>query len=162
MPPPGGRYTSAAETTAWKRHLSGMMNTNRLSTTQTAASLVCQLLAAGILLQTLFFKFTGAEESIYIFTTLGIEPWGRIGSGVVELVASILLLIPATAPLGAVLAMGTMAGAIVSHLTVLGIEVKGDGGLLFGLALTVFFSAAIVLVIRRGQLPVVGSYLEAV
>jgi uncharacterized membrane protein YphA (DoxX/SURF4 family) len=139
-----------------------MMNANQLSNTQATLSLVCQLVAAAILLQTLFFKFTGAEESIYIFTTLGIEPWGRIGSGLVELIASILLLIPATAPVGAVLAMGTMAGAIFSHLTVLGVEVKGDGGLLFGLALTVFFCAAIVLVIRRGQLPVVGRYLEAV
>jgi uncharacterized membrane protein YphA (DoxX/SURF4 family) len=139
-----------------------MMNANQLSNTQATLSLVCQLVAAAILLQTLFFKFTGAEESIYIFTTLGIEPWGRIGSGLVELIASILLLIPATAPVGAVLAMGTMAGAIFSHLTVLGVEVKGDGGLLFGLALTVFVCAAIALVIRRGQLPVVGRYLEAV
>lgn len=115
--------------------------------------------AAAILLQTLFFKFTGAEESVFIFSTLGVEPWGRIGSGVVELIAAALLLVPSTAPVGAVLAMGVMAGAVMSHLTVLGIEVKGDGGLLFALAVIVFLAAAGVLMIRRGQLPIVGRYL---
>ena len=123
-------------------------------------SWMLQLAAAGILLQTLFFKFTGAEESVYIFTTLGVEPWGRIGSGIVELIASVLLLVPATAPIGAVMALGVMTGAILSHLTVLGIEVKGDGGLLFGLALIVFACSAIVLTIRRAQVPVVGHYFE--
>ena len=120
-----------------------------------------QLLVAGILLQTLFFKFTGAEESIYIFTTVGGEPWGRIGSGVVELIAAVLLLTPPLVSYGAVLAMGVMAGAIMSHLTILGIEVKGDGGLLFALALIVFIGSAIVLVIRRGELPWIGRYLGA-
>jgi hypothetical protein len=119
-----------------------------------------QLLAAMILLQTLFFKFTGAEESVYIFSTLGMEPVGRIGSGVVELLAAVLLLVPSTVTAGAVLAMGVMAGAIVSHLTVLGIEVKGDGGLLFGLAVTVLVSAVIVLVLRRADIPFVGRYFE--
>jgi uncharacterized membrane protein YphA (DoxX/SURF4 family) len=141
-----------------------MNNMNHFSTalsrTQTLTSWVLQLLVAGILLQTLFFKFTGAEESVYIFTTLGMEPWGRVGSGVVELVASLLLLVPATAPFGAILTMGVMAGAIVSHLTVLGIEVKGDGGLLFALAVTALVASAAVLVIRRTQIPVVGRYLE--
>src|SRR6266496_3010200 len=93
---------------------------------------------AVILLQTLFFKFTGAAESVYIFSTLGAEPWGRIGSGVVELIAAILLLVPATAAVGAALALAVISGAIVSDLTILGIEVQGDGGLLFGLAITVF------------------------
>jgi|SRR3954463_9556212 hypothetical protein len=134
--------------------------TTHLSRTQTAASWVLQLLAAGILLQTLFFKFTAAEESVYIFTTLGMEPWGRIGSGIAELIAAALLLVPASAPAGAVLAMGIMAGAIASHLTVLGIEVKGDGGLLFALAVAVFVSSAVVLLIRREQIPVVGRYFQ--
>ena len=58
------------------------------------------------------------------------------------------------------LALGVMAGAILSHLMVLGIEVKGDGGLLFGLALIVFACSATVLTIRRAQLPVVGHYFE--
>jgi uncharacterized membrane protein YphA (DoxX/SURF4 family) len=123
-------------------------------------SWVLQLLAAGILLQTLFFKFTGAPESVYIFSTLGAEPVGRIASGVAELIASILLLVPTTAAVGAVLALGVMSGAIVSHLTILGIEIQGDGGLLFGLALTVFVSSAIVIVIRRAELPVVGAWLR--
>ena len=131
-----------------------------LSRTETLVSWVLQLVVAGILLQTLFFKFTGAKESVYIFTKVGAEPWGRIGSGVIELIASLLLLIPATAPLGALLTMGTMAGAIVSHLTILGIDVQGDGGLLFGLALTAFIGSAIVLLVRRAQIPVVGRYFE--
>jgi uncharacterized membrane protein YphA (DoxX/SURF4 family) len=123
-------------------------------------SWICQLVGAAILLQTLFFKFTGAEESVYIFTTLGLEPWGRIGSGVAELIACILLLVPKTVPLGAILALGVISGAIVSHLTKLGIVVKGDGGLLFGLALVVFVASASVLLIRRGQIPLIGEGLR--
>ena len=133
---------------------------NHLTNAQSAASWVLQLLVAGILLQTLFFKFTGAEESVYIFTTLGVEPWGRIGSGIVELVAALLLLVPAVAPLGAGLTMGLMLGALGSHLTILGIEVKGDGGLLFALALTALVGSAIVLIIRRSHIPIVSRYLE--
>jgi hypothetical protein len=133
---------------------------HNLSKTQLGLSWVLQLAAAGILMQTLFFKFTGADESVYIFSALGAEPWGRIGSGVVELIASVLLLVPSTASLGAVIALGVMSGAILSHLLVLGVAVKGDGGLLFGLALIVFASSATVLAIRRAQLPVVGHYFE--
>jgi uncharacterized membrane protein YphA (DoxX/SURF4 family) len=133
---------------------------NHLSKAQAVVSWLMQLAVAGILLQTLFFKFTGAEESVYIFSQLGAEPWGRIGSGVIELIASLLLLVPTTAPVGAIVAMGVMAGAIVSHLTVLGIEVKGDGGLLFGLALTAFFGSGVVLIIRRTYLPLVGRYFQ--
>lgn len=125
---------------------------------QSIVSWGLQLLVAGILLQTLFFKFTGAEESVFIFRTVGAEPWGRIGSGVMELVAAILLLMPALAPYGAILTMGLMAGAILSHLTILGIEVKGDGGLLFGLALTAFLGSLVVALIRRAQIPLLGRY----
>jgi hypothetical protein len=121
---------------------------------------VLQLTVAAILLQTLFFKFSGAEESVYIFSTLGAEPWGRIGSGVAELVAAVLLLVPATAPVGALLTMGLMAGAIGSHLTVLGIEIRGDGGLLFGLAVTAFVGSAIVLLVRRAQVLTLARLLE--
>ena len=123
-------------------------------------SWVLQLAAAAILVQTLFFKFTAAPESVYIFSTLGMEPVGRIGSGIAELIASILLLTPSTVTLGAVLALGVMSGAIVSHLTVLGIEVQGDGGLLFALAITVFVSSAVVLFLRRAEVPYVGRYFE--
>jgi len=116
----------------------------------------CQLAAAVILLQTLWFKFTGAEESRWIFATLGVEPWGRLASGVIELVAATLLLHPRTAVYGALLAMGVMAGAILSHLFVLGISVKNDGGLLFGLAVAVLLASAAVLALRRAELPLVG------
>ncbi len=122
------------------------------------ASWLCQLTAAAILGQTLFFKFTGAPESRYIFATLGVEPWGRIGTGVLELVAVALLLFPRTPALGAVLAMGLMGGAILGHLTKLGIEVQGDHGLLFTLALVTLVAAGIVALLRRRELPVVGGH----
>ncbi len=122
-------------------------------------SWICQLGAAVILGQTLFFKFTGAAESRFIFEQLGAEPWGRIGTGVFELITVVLLLFPATAALGALLALALMTGAIMSHLTRLGIEVQGDGGLLFGLACAVAVCAGIILVIRRRELPLVGAYL---
>ena len=118
-----------------------------------------RLAAAGILLQTLFFKFTAAPESVYIFTKVGAEPWGRIGSGVIELIAAVLILVPRTTWLGALVALGVMAGAIVSHLTLLGIEVQGDKGLLFTLALIVFFSSAALLLIYRRDVPVIGGRL---
>src|SRR5687767_15192190 len=98
-----------------------------MSSTLTILSWICRIVVAIILLQTLFFKFTGAEESKYIFTTLmgaEYEAFGRIGSGVIELAASILLLIPNKAWIGALLALGTVSGAILSHLTTLGIAVK--------------------------------------
>ena len=126
-----------------------------------ALGLLLRVTAAAILLQTLYFKFTGAEESVYIFSTLGAEPWGRIASGLVELVTAVLLLAPATAPVGAALAMGVMSGAILSHLTVLGIAVRGDGGLLFTLAVVVWVAAAGVVWIYRGLLPVIGQTLGA-
>lgn len=113
---------------------------------------VLRLLAALILLQTLFFKFTAAEESVYIFSKLGMEPWGRIGTGILELIASLLILYPKTTFLGALLAAGLMAGAIGSHLVKLGIEIRGDGGLLFIYALLVFIPSLILLYIYREDL----------
>ncbi len=110
--------------------------------------LALRLVVAAILLQTLYFKFTGAPESKFIFGTLGVEPWGRIFSGVVELVASVLLLIPATQILGAALGLGVMIGAILSHIFVLGIVIQGDGGLLFSLACVVFVSCLLIVVLQ--------------
>lgn len=107
-------------------------------TLKTRATQLVRLVCAVILLQTLFFKFGGALESIYIFETVGLGTPGRIGTGIMELIASILLFIPRFRLWGAVLAIGLMAGAILSHLTVLGIEVLGDHGKLFFMALTVF------------------------
>ena len=125
---------------------------------KTIASWIFQLIAAAILAQTLFFKFSGAEESKYIFATLGVEPWGRIASGCVELVAVVLLLTPRAVTRGALLAFGVMTGAIGSHLTKLGIVVKDDGGLLFALAVVVFLSSVAVLAIRRREIPLLGIF----
>ena len=133
-----------------------------MNNTALTISWICRVVVALILFQTLFFKFTGAEESKYIFTTvMGVEyeAIGRIGSGIVELIAAILLLIPSTASIGAVLALGTITGAIFSHLTKLGIVVKDDGGLLFILAIVVFLLSGVTLLLHRKDLPVVGSYL---
>jgi hypothetical protein len=102
-------------------------------------SWLLRIMVSVILLQTLYFKFTGADESIYIFSTLGIEPYGRIGTGVLELIVVILILMPRTILLGALLGCGLMFGAVFSHIFILGIEVKDDGGELFTLALITFF-----------------------
>ena len=128
-----------------------------LTPTQNRVSWILRIVVAAILIQTLYFKFTGAPESVYIFSKLGLEPAGRIGSGIAELIAAILLLIPGTAALGGVITMGVLAGAIVSHLTKLGIEVQGDGGLLFGLAVVCFVGGAIITWLHRRELPFVGS-----
>ena len=121
-------------------------------------------IAAVILLQTLFFKFTGAKESVYIFTTLGMEPWGRIGSGVAELIASILLLLPQTVVFGAILSLGVISGAIFFHLTKLGITLPlvDDHGELFALAIIVFVCSAVVLIMHRDELPLVGRQASSV
>jgi len=127
--------------------------------TCTIIAWICRVAAAVILLQTLFFKFTSAPESVYIFTKVGLEPWGRIGSGIAELIAAILILTPATTWLGAGLALAVMAGAIFSHLTVLGVVVMNDGGLLFGLSLAVAACSFVLLFLQRRRLPVIGAYL---
>lgn len=113
---------------------------------------IIKLTAVVILVQTLYFKFTGAEESVYIFSTLGAEPFGRIGSGVIELIASILILIPRTTLLGALMGLGTMSGAILSHLVFLGIVVKNDGGTLFILAIITFICCAILVFQNRDKI----------
>jgi uncharacterized membrane protein YphA (DoxX/SURF4 family) len=108
-----------------------------------------RLIAAVIMLQTLYFKFTGAPESIEIFTRAGMEPWGRYATGVAELIASVLLLINPTAWIGAIVALGLMAGAIGMHLTRLGIEVQDDGGLLFFYAVLVAVCSVVVLTMNK-------------
>lgn len=114
------------------------------SKTKTIINWVLRIVPALIMLQTLYFKFTGAEESIYIFTEVGMEPWGRYLVGATELVAGILLL-TSWYGLGALIGIGAMSGAIFFHLTKLGIEVQGDGGYLFALALTVFLTCALLI-----------------
>jgi len=113
---------------------------------------IARIVAAVILLQTLYFKFTGADESIYIFSTLGIEPYGRIGSGVAELIAAILILVPRTTLIGAIMGCGVMTGAIFSHLFVLGIEVQNDGGTLFILAIIVFLCCAFLVFQNKNKI----------
>lgn len=120
-------------------------------------SWVLRLVSAAILLQTLFFKFSGAPESVYIFETVGMEPLGRYATGIAELLASILFFIPGLTWLGAFIAAGTMAGAIISHFTVLGIEVQNDGGLLFAMAVVVFISSLVLLYMNRADIPVIGE-----
>ena len=113
---------------------------------------ILRIIPALIMLQTLFFKFSASAESVYIFTTLGIEPWGRILSGLMELIAGILLLIPGKTLYGAILGAGVMAGATMSHLTILGIEVMGDGGQLFIYALITFVCCSLLVYINRAPL----------
>ena len=112
---------------------------------------IFRILAALIMLQTLYFKFTGQPESVHLFTTLGMEPWGRIGIGVMELIASILILYPRTTPYGALLGTGLMSGAIFFHLTRLGIKWDGDYTL-FTYAVIVFVSCAVLVVAGRNVL----------
>jgi hypothetical protein len=128
-------------------------------------SWVLQVLVAVILGQTLFFKFSGAPESVYIFETMGMEPWGRYATATAELVAVVLLLVPRTAVFGALLALMVITGAIGGHLTKLGIAITlpdgtRDGGTLFALAVAVFLASAAVLAIRRAQLPILGPRLS--
>lgn len=132
---------------------------NSLSKTAAILSWILRITAAIILTQTLFFKFTAAPESVYIFDKVGLGAPGRIGSGIAELIATILLLIPSTVWLGAGLALAVMGGAIMSHLTVLGIVVMDDHGLLFGLALTVAFCSALLLFLHRKEIPIIGRIL---
>ena len=132
---------------------------NPPSKTTSTLSWLLRITAAVILAQTLFFKFTAAPESGYIFDKVGLGALGRIGSGIAELIAVILLLIPGTVWLGAALALAVMGGAIMSHLTVLGIVVMDDHGLLFGLALTVALCSATLLLIHRRSIPVIGKLL---
>lgn len=125
---------------------------------------ILRLTTAGILFQTLFFKFSAAKESVYIFSTLGVEPWGRIGSGVAELIACILLLIPGTTIYGAVLSAGVISGAILAHLTKLGIALPAveDHGELFGLAVAVFVCSCILIVLRRNEIPFPRNFRNAI
>ncbi len=122
--------------------------------------LVLRIAVAIILIQTLRFKFTADEVSVYIFETVGLEPYGRIGIGVLELIAGILLLIPKTVWAGATLTLGLIGGAIMMHLTQLGIEVKGDGGVLFYTAILTFILSAIILYSQRKNIPFIGEKLN--
>lgn len=120
---------------------------------------ILRLTAAVIMLQTLYFKFSAHPEAIYIFSRLGMEPYGRIGTGIMELIASVLILVPRTCWLGAVIAIGLMAGAIFFHLTKLGIEVYNDGGKLFLMACAVLLCSTLLLWMNRKEVPVIGRVM---
>ncbi len=123
--------------------------------------LILRIVIAVILVQTLRFKFTAHPDSVYIFTTVGLEPYGRIGIGIIELIAGILLLMPKTAWAGAILALGVLGGAIIMHLTLLGIEIHNDKGVLFMTALFTFILSAIVLYLYRKDIPYLGQRLRS-
>ncbi|WP_394750927.1 DoxX family protein [Spongiimicrobium salis] len=116
-----------------------------------------RLLLAGLLIQTLYFKFGAHPDSVYIFTKVGMEPYGRIGIGILELIASILLLIPKTVWAGATLAVGILAGAILMHLTLLGIEVQGDEGGLFYTGILLFVLGLVILWFYKKDIPLIGT-----
>jgi len=122
--------------------------------------LILRIAVAVILIQTLRFKFTAHPDSVYIFETVGLEPYGRIGIGLLELVAGILLLIPKTVWASALLTLSLIGGAIVMHLTQLGIEVRGDGGVLFFTAIITFLLSVIILYYFRKDIPIVGKKLS--
>lgn len=121
--------------------------------------LTLRIIVAIILIQTLRFKFTAHPDSVYIFTKVGLEPYGRIGIGILELISSVLILIPRTVWAGALLTLGIIGGAIMMHLTQLGIEINNDGGTLFYMALTTFILSAIILFNVRKSIPILGSKL---
>lgn len=129
--------------------------------TKTYLSWFFQIVAAAILFQTLFFKFSGAPESKFIFATFGVEPWGRIAAGVIELIGGVMLLIPRTTIYGATLASITMVGAISTHLSRLGLIVQDDGGLLFLFAVTVLVSSCLIIGFRRAEIPVLDRHFPA-
>lgn len=119
--------------------------------------LILRVIIAIILIQTLRFKFTAHPDSVYIFETIGLEPDGRITIGIFELIASILLLIPKTVWVGALLTLGLIGGAILMHVTQLGIVVNNDNGLLFITAIITFILAAILIYIYRKDIPLIGT-----
>lgn len=115
--------------------------------------LVLRFIVALILIQTLRFKFTAHPDSVYIFTQAGLEPYGRISIGILELIAGILLLIPRTIWLGASLTLGIIVGAIFMHLTKIGIEVNNDNGVLFVTAIVTFILSSIILYLYKKDIP---------
>ena len=120
--------------------------------TKNIVSKLLRVVIAIIYVQTLYFKFSGHPDSVYIFSKLGLEPFGRIGIGIFELITAILLILPATYIYGIVLSLGVISGAIASHLGPLGIEVLGDGGKVFYLALIVWVASFILALLHREEI----------
>jgi uncharacterized membrane protein YphA (DoxX/SURF4 family) len=112
---------------------------------------ILRLIPALILLQTLYFKFTAHPQSVKLFTQIGMEPYGRIGTGVLELIAALLLLIPRLTGYGAILGLVMMTGALYFHLTKIGIYFDGDP-VLFIYAVITFVCCAILILVYKNQL----------
>ena len=112
---------------------------------------ILRLIPALLLLQTLYFKFTAHPESVKLFTEIGMEPWGRIGTGIIELIAAILLLIPRFTGFGALLGLAMMTGALYFHLTKIGVNFNGDP-LLFIYAVITFVCCAMLILIYKSKL----------
>jgi putative oxidoreductase len=121
--------------------------------------LILRIVVAIILIQTLRFKFTAHPDSVYIFTKVGLEPFGRIGIGILELIAAILILIPKTIWAGALLTTGLLSGAVMMHLTQLGVEINNDGGTLFYMAVGTLILSAVILFDQRKSIPIIGVKL---
>tara|TARA_R110002050_G_scaffold74772_5_gene160218 strand:- start:32111 stop:32500 length:390 start_codon:yes stop_codon:yes gene_type:complete len=119
--------------------------------------LILRIIVAVILIQTLRFKFTAHPDSVYIFKKAGLEPYGRIGIGILELIAGFMLLIPKTVWMGATLTLGVIGGAIFMHLTILGIQINNDGGVLFTTAVTTFILSFIILYIYKKDIPFIKN-----
>ena len=144
------RPSAAALTQACKRRYEPV---ETLTRGEVIASRICRFIAAAIMIETLFFKFTGAPESVYIFSKMGMESWWRYGQGIWELLASALLLTPRYTWAGGILTLGALGAAIISHITILGIEIQGDHGLLFGMAVVTFMCGFIVTYLHRREIP---------
>lgn len=119
--------------------------------------LVFRIIISILLIQTLQYKFTAHPDSVYIFSKVGLEPIGRIGIGILEFIAAFLIIIPKTIWIGALLTVGIIGGAIIMHLTLLGIEIDNDGGKLFYMALFIFILSAIILFNQRKNIPIIGK-----
>jgi hypothetical protein len=115
-------------------------------------SWILRLTVSVIFLQTLYYKFTAHPDSVHIFSALGLEPWGRIGLGFVELITSVLILFNKTKIIGMLTSIGIIVGAVFSHILVLGVNVSNDGGGLFTLAIIVLVASIIFLFVNEKEI----------
>jgi uncharacterized membrane protein YphA (DoxX/SURF4 family) len=81
---------------------------------------VLQIGAAGMFLMAGFFKLSGNEQVVGVFEAIGLGQWFRYLTGALEVGGAILLLIPRTSGLGALMLAGVMVGAVVTHLFIIG------------------------------------------
>ena len=118
-------------------------------------SWILQLVVVVILGQTLFYKFTDAPETAELFAQLGMGAFGYKLIGLLELIACILLLIPASVATGALLGWGLMTGAIIAHVTEIGFE--GELGVLGAMAITAWLCCMVIMYLNRRSLPILRA-----